>query len=49
MTEPHTATLWREFPRTLLDFEEPFATEAACRDYLAKCRPDYPDASAMFF
>ena len=38
MTEPHTDALWREFPGTLLDFEERFATEEACRDYLAKYR-----------
>ena len=43
MTEHHADALWREFPRTLLDFEERFATEEACRNYLAKCRwPDGP-------
>jgi len=41
MTAPHTDVLWREFPKTLLDFKERFATGEACRGYLAKCR--WPD------
>jgi Zn ribbon nucleic-acid-binding protein/transposase-like protein len=38
MSEMHTEALWRDFPRTLLEFEERFASEEACRDYLAVCR-----------
>lgn len=34
-----------DYPRTLLEFERRFATEAACRDYLARLRR-IPDASA---
>ncbi len=38
MTENHTEALWRDFPGTLSEFEVRFATEEACRDYLAACR-----------
>ena len=38
MSEMHTEALWRDFPKTLLEFEERFASESACRDYLAECR-----------
>jgi len=38
MAEIHHEALWRAFPRTLLEFEERFATEEACRAYLAACR-----------
>ena len=38
MTETHHETLWRGFPKTLLEFEERFGTEEACREYLAACR-----------
>jgi len=38
MSEMHHETLWRGFPKTLLEFEERFGTEAACREYLASCR-----------
>lgn len=30
--------LWREFPKTLLEFERRFPTEAACREYLIAVR-----------
>lgn len=33
MTETHMDVLWRSFPKTLLEFEERFATEEACREY----------------
>ena len=38
MSETHHETLWRGFPKTLLEFEERFGTEVACREYLAACR-----------
>jgi len=38
MTETHTEALWRGFPKTLLEFEERFVSEEACRAYLAACR-----------
>jgi len=38
MTEAHAEALWRGFPRTLLEFEERFGTEEACREYLIQCR-----------
>ena len=38
MAETHTEALWRGFPKTLLEFEERFASEEACRGYLAACR-----------
>ena len=38
MAEMHHEVLCRGFPGTLLEFEERFATEEACRDYLARCR-----------
>ena len=38
MRETHTEALWRGFPKTLLEFEERFGTEEACREYLAVCR-----------
>ncbi len=34
----HLDALWREFPRTRGEFEERFASEAACREYLINCR-----------
>ena len=34
----HLTTLWQSFPKTILEFEEKFATEEACRDYLIECR-----------
>lgn len=36
--EDHRDALWRGFPKTLLEFEERFATEEACREYLIACR-----------
>lgn len=33
-----TSDLWRDFPKTLPDFERRFATEAACRSYLLDAR-----------
>ena len=33
-TDGHHDALWRAFPRTRGEFEERFASEAACRDYL---------------
>lgn len=38
MTVPHTETLWRDFPKTLPEFDERFSSEEACRDYLVACR-----------
>jgi Zn ribbon nucleic-acid-binding protein len=38
MSELHTEALWRDFPKTLLAFEEQFSCEEACRDYLAGVR-----------
>lgn len=38
MVEKHTEVLWQDFPGTLPEFEERFASEKACRDYLVKCR-----------
>lgn len=38
MSKNHTDALWRGFPKTLSAFEERFATEEACREYLAQCR-----------
>ena len=38
MAEMHHESLWRSFPKTLLEFEERFATEESCREYLAACR-----------
>lgn len=38
MAHDHHDALWRSFPRTLLEFEERFGTEEACRAYLATCR-----------
>jgi hypothetical protein len=32
MSETHHEMLWRGSPKTLLEFEEQFGTEAACRD-----------------
>jgi hypothetical protein len=37
MRETHHEALWRCFPKTLLEFEERFGTEEACRAYLAVC------------
>jgi hypothetical protein len=33
MSTSHKDDLWRGFPKTLLEFEERFATEQACREY----------------
>jgi len=38
MTHDHQDGLWRAFPKTLPEFEAQFASEEACRDYLAECR-----------
>ena len=38
MTKTHHEVLWHGFPKTLLEFEERFATEEACREYVAACR-----------
>nr|MCP4780942.1 transposase [Hyphomicrobium sp.] len=38
MAETHHEALWRGFPKTLIEFEERFGTEKACRAYLAVCR-----------
>lgn len=38
MCNQHFDELWRDFPQTLLEFEDRFSTEEACRDYLAECR-----------
>lgn len=38
MSESHREALWRGFPKTLTEFEERFASEEACRKYLAECR-----------
>jgi transposase-like protein len=38
MSELHTEALWRDFPKTLLAFEERFSSEQACRDYFAGVR-----------
>lgn len=38
MNQNHTDALWRGFPKTLSEFEERFATEKSCREYLAQCR-----------
>ena len=38
MSKSHTDSLWRDFPKTLSEFEERFATEESCRNYLAQCR-----------
>ncbi len=38
MSEEHREALWREFPKTLPEFEARFDSEEACRDYLAACR-----------
>ena len=38
MAETHQERLWRGFPKTLLEFDERFGTEEACRKYLAACR-----------
>ena len=38
MSEPHQYALWRGFPKTLIEFDERFLSEEACRDYLAQCR-----------
>jgi hypothetical protein len=37
MRETHHEALWRCFPKTLLEFEERFGTEEACRACLAVC------------
>lgn len=34
----HHDALWRAFPKTRGEFEERFATEQACREYLVQCR-----------
>lgn len=38
MTHDHHDALWREFPKTQEQFDNRFATEEACRAYLALCR-----------
>jgi Zn ribbon nucleic-acid-binding protein len=38
MTQDRQDALWRTFPKTLPEFEAKFATEEACRAYLADCR-----------
>ncbi|MCP4781240.1 MAG: transposase, partial [Hyphomicrobium sp.] len=38
MAETHHEALWRGFPKTLIELEERFGTEEACRAYLAVCR-----------
>ena len=38
MTQPHQNGLWRDFPKTWDEFETRFPDEAACRDYLIRCR-----------
>ena len=38
MSEEHREALWREFPKTLPEFEAQFDSEETCRDYLAACR-----------
>jgi len=38
MTQEHHEALWREFPADLPAFEERFASEEACREYLGQCR-----------
>ncbi len=35
MAETHHEALWRGFPKTLIEFEERFGTEEACRAHLA--------------
>ena len=49
MSELHTEALWRDFPKTLLAFEERFSSEQACRDYLAGVRwnGSYPQMLVM--
>jgi transposase-like protein len=36
--DSHQDILWRAFPRTRGEFEERFATEEACREFLMQCR-----------
>jgi len=38
MSHDHQDALWRGFPKTLPEFEARFASEAACRNYVAQCR-----------
>lgn len=38
MGETYQDMLWRGFPKTLIEFDERFCDEQACRDYLAQCR-----------
>jgi len=38
MVERHAEALWHDFPWTLPEFEERFASEKACREYLEAWR-----------
>lgn len=38
MPNAHLETMWREFPKNAIEFEEQFSTEQACRDYWIKAR-----------
>jgi ribosomal protein L37AE/L43A len=38
MSDEHADDLWREFPKTAIEFEERFATEEDCRAYWIEAR-----------
>ena len=46
MTELNQDDLWRDFPKTAMEFEARFATEADCRAYWIEARWDGKPACA---
>ena len=38
MTDSHLEAMWKDFPKTAMEFEERFSTEQACRDYWIEAR-----------